>query len=562
MTLVPAPLQIFLSWCLLLPSLCGIGFAVARVLPGPPELLESSLAFWLGVTATCATLVAWHLFFPIDGWVWAVLGPIAAAGLLLELRRRRGTFAIRLRERWVLALFLAAFAFRLAARAALPLSFPDDGLYYTQTVRWYALYPAVPGLGNLNPSLAFNNAYHLLVPAFGVGPLASQGHHVANGLLLLAAVAACAGGLFRLLDPRAKPTAADFLAAFLLGPALDFSDSSELSSPAADLAVHMFGTALLLAGLRPVLEGTSMGARRLAAVLTACAGAVILKQSLVCVAFPVAAFAAIHWMVSLRPRASELRRMLLFGVSAALLIVAPWMAHSVILSGYPLYPSPFAAVDVPWRMDQAVVVAMYDWVHAFARWPGHFDTEVMEKGWMARWFQREWLNSRPFLLPAALAVAGALAMGAGFLAGRRPLRSLLAALAPLAGGIAMWWSLAPDTRFAGPLLWGFASMLALAAASAWQPALTGRLRVAAAAGALAVAAGAYIGGSLFFVWQNEFPPARHNEDVEKVRIASGEIVDVSRKACWDPPCAFAPLDPRLRLRRPGDWSSGFTLQPP
>ena len=559
---VPAPLQIFLCWCLLLPSLCGIGFAVARVLPGPPELLEFSFAFWLGVTATCAILVAWHLFFPIDGYVWAVLGPIAAAGLLLELRRRRGTLAIRLRERWVLALFLAAFAFRLAARAALPLSFPDDQLYHTQTVRWSALYPAIPGIGNLNPFLAFNNAYHLLVPAFGVGPLASQGHHVANGLLLLTVVAACASGLVRLLDPRTKPTAADFMAAFLLGPALDFSDSSALSSPAADLAVHMSGTALLLAGLRPVLEGVSMGARRLAAVLTACAGAVILKQSLVCIALPLSAFAAIHWMVSQRPRASELRRMLLFMVSAALLIVAPWVVHSVILSGYPLYPSPFAAVEVPWRMDRTVVVAMYDWVHAFARWPGHFDAEVVEKGWMARWFQREWLNNRAFLLPAALAVASAVTMGAALLAGRRPLRSLLAALAPLAAGIAMWWSLAPDTRFAGPLLWAFAGLLALAAASAWQPALTGRLRVAAAAGALAVAAGAFIGGWPHFVWQNEFPPARHNKDVEKVRIESGEVVDVSRLECWDPPCAIAPLDRRLRLRKPGDWSSGFTLQPP
>src|SRR5258708_23346832 len=94
MTLVPAPLQIFLSWCLLLPSLCGIGFALARVLPGPPELLESSLAFWVRVTATCATLVAWHLFFSIDGFALAVLGPIAAAGLPLALRLRSATLPV------------------------------------------------------------------------------------------------------------------------------------------------------------------------------------------------------------------------------------------------------------------------------------------------------------------------------------------------------------------------------------------------------------------------------------------------------------------------------------
>ena len=38
-----------------------------------------------------------------------------------------------------------------------------------------------------------------------------------------------------------------------------------------------------------------------------------------------------------------------------------------------------------------------------------------------------------------------------------------------AAGIALWWILAPDTRFAGPLLWALGGLACIAGASAWNP---------------------------------------------------------------------------------------------
>jgi hypothetical protein len=492
-----------------------------------------------------------------------VLGPLALAGLALELRDRGAGAAVGLRWRAAAWSCFTAFALWLATRAVLPASpSPDDGLYYTQAVRWNSLYAAVPGLGNLHPYVVYNNAYHLFVAALGVGPFHLRGHHLANGLFLLATVAACGAGALRMIDARRPLDPADCLAALLLGPALDFSVHPNLSVAAADVAVQMCGTGLLLAALVPVLRSAPIGPRRMTSVVAACAGAVILKQSLFSIALPMAACSVAHWRASNPPpRAHTLRG----AVAICGVIAAPWLAHGVILTGFPLYPSPWFDLGVGWRMDRAAVLENYRWVYAFARWPGHSWAEVMASPhWVAVWFGREWLNNRAFLLPAALALAGAVALASAWVAGRRPPRSLLSALAPVLVGIATWWLLAPDTRFAGPLLWAAGGLLAMAGASSWLPLSDRRVRWASAAVALAVAAGAFLGWQPSWEWHNEFPALRHNQATVKIRLSSGELVDVSggHAECWDPPCGCPPLDPRLRLRKPGDWSSGFTLEPP
>jgi hypothetical protein len=64
-------------------------------------------------------------------------------------------------------------------------------------------------------------------------------------------------------------------------------------------------------------------------------------------------------------------------------------------------------------------------------------------------------------------------------------------------------------------------------------------------------------------WHRNVAPARRG-DVVRVRTLSGLGVYVSREGqqCWDAPlpCTWR-LDPRLRLRVPGDLGSGFVLGP-
>ena len=555
---MPAPLQIFLAWCLLLPAFCGIGLAAARLFPGPAERIGWPLAFWLGVAVVGPLLAAWHLFLPVDGRVWILLVPLAAAGLLLERRDLLRLWPGRAPS----LLGLAALAFWLSTRAALPGTAADDGLYYTQTVRWNSLYRAVPGLGNLHPFLALNQVFHLMVAALGVGPFHLRGQHLANGLFLLAAIAPCAAALGHILDPRRRPAAADFFAALLFGVTLDATLTGDLSSPAADLAVAMAGTGLLVAALGPALRQQRSGLRRTLAVIAACGGALVVKPSILCIAAPMALFAAAHWLRT-GPERRERAQLTFAAALAAVGIATPWVLHSLVLSGYLLYPSPAFALDVDWRMNHATVVSIFRWVHAFARWPGHADAEVAaSSAWIGHWFGREWLNDRTFLLPAVLSVAALIALGAAASRRRRPPFGLGAASAAAVLGVALWWTLAPDTRFAGPLLWATAGLLTLAATSALRPALDGAARVALVAGVLAVAYGAFLPSVPLFTWRRDLPPLRHDQGAATARLQSGETVRLSsNNLCWDPPCAWPPLDPALRLRRPGDWSSGLTIAP-
>ena len=152
----------------------------------------------------------------------------------------------------------------------------------------------------------------------------------------------------------------------------------------------------------------------------------------------------------------------------------------------------------------------------------------------------------------------------GFAAAKRhrPTFALTAAVCAALLGVAIWWASAPDTRFAGPLLWASAGLLTLAAAAAFRPALDGPVRAGLAAGALAIAWGAFLSSPQLFVWPRDFPPLSHDPPGATACLASGESVHLgSSTICWDPPCALRPLDARLRLRRPGDWSSGFTIAP-
>ena len=554
-----APVQIFLAWCLLLPAFCGIGLLAARIIPGEPERIGWPLAFWLGLATTAPLLAAWHLLLPIDGRVWIALAPLGAAGLALERRDLVRT----LRGRAASLLGLAVFAAWLATRTALPSGAYDDGLYFTQTVRWNSLYPAVPGLGNLHPFLAFNHVFHLWVAALGVGPFHLRGQHLANGLLLLVAIAPCLAALGRVLDPRCQPTAADFFAAMLTGLPLDASLADTLTAPAADGAVAMAGVGLLVAALGPALRGARSGQRRTGAIIAACGGALIVKPSILCVAVPMALFAAAHWLRS-GPDRRQRARLLAFTAAAAALVAAPWIARSFVLSGYLVFPSPSLSIDVDWRMDRAVVVSIYRWVHAFARWAGHsYEETTASSAWVGEWFGREWMNNRTFLLPAVLAGSAAIALGLLAAKGRRPQFALIASAAAVALGLAIWWTLAPDLRFAGPLPWALAALLVLGVASALAPALDGAARVALAFVALAIAWGALLGSPPLFVWQRDFPPLRHDPaDAPTARLATGETVRLpSHDGCWDPPCALPPLHPDLRLRKPGDWSSGFTIAP-
>src|SRR5260221_7569558 len=84
-----------------------------------------------------------------------------------------------------------------------------------------------------------------------------------------------------------------------------------------------------------------------------------------------------------------LRQSLTLALIAGGTIGLPWIAHGIISSGYPFFPSTFGALPVDWKIPTSITVEARDWIYSFAREP-HVDSDVVFSSWqwVAPWFAR------------------------------------------------------------------------------------------------------------------------------------------------------------------------------
>jgi hypothetical protein len=219
-------------------------------------------------------------------------------------------------------------------------------------------------------------------------------------------------------------------------------------------------------------------------------------------------------------------------------------------------------MPVPWRLPDAEVARLHDWIRSWARAPGLQPEQVLAgSGWIGPW-ARALLGNRVWVqVPLAL-LAGAVIL----LAAWRRAAALLPALAAPLAGVTYWLATAPDLRFLGASLWLLAAFtVAIAAlATPWPHAP----RAVAGLGALltlGVIAGAARRGDLLLrpdpVAGFHATPAA---PVAPYRTRSGLVVLVPQAArsCFDAPLPCAPdPQPGLRLRRAGELGSGFVREP-
>src|SRR5579862_1815478 len=187
------------TWLLLAVVFIGWGRLfqrLIRILPAedaPEQLLPS---FWLGLCLLLAFLQAWHIFAPVAAASLAVEFAVAAAGWAvsgLGPLKALATAARRNPAQAAGALLIALF---LCHQACGSPYLQDLGGYHLQCIRWDQAYPIVPGLGCLNPRLAFESSIFLLDAQILDGPWREAGFGLVNGLLL-AGVAAQAGASLR-----------------------------------------------------------------------------------------------------------------------------------------------------------------------------------------------------------------------------------------------------------------------------------------------------------------------------------------------------------------------------
>ena len=555
----------------------GAGLLVRRLMGAEPaDSRALVMAPWLGWGLAVVVLQLWHLVLPVNGCALGLVTALGAAGLMTE---RRSLMAWARRQRpgrvW-LAVILMLAALWLADQTTTQVRHPDSGLYHLASIKWAFSYPIVPGLGNLRNILAYNNSYFLYVAMLNVGPFVDRYHHLASGLPIFLLLALSLVAWWNLLVERQNVSAWRIFDAAILVPVVVYAMGVYGSSPSPDVGVWVLTIVVasellrLLehaeaaredgAGLRTVIDS-------LCFVLFLSAVGVTVKLSYVATGLSSAVVAVTAGRFAAGSRGRQFRRPGLGVMAAAALTLVPWVVRGYITSGYPAYPSTFGGLPVTWRMSRELAESNARWLYAWGRMPEQVTDPAQALGhWHWVWL---WLNDvlrEPFWVVTPLLLA-CIVVPLMVVLRRQADRRFsggwiwLFLAVPLAS-LAFWFFTSPQVRFAS------ASFLALGmGAFAIAARRLSREAVLAALASLTVVLLANNVDLFDFAhpWRKDAGPVRKGQ-VVGLKTDSGLTVYVPAKegdACWDAPLPSTSgrqfLDPRLRLRVPGDLSDGFVI---
>ncbi len=224
----------------------------------------------------------------------------------------------------------------------------DSDLYHAQSIRWIEEYGVVPGLGNLHERFAYNSAAFAINALYSMKWLVGQSLHTASGFfaLLLSGTVLELGRTWK----EKKLRLADYAmigAVYYLVTIWD-----EVTAPSSDYLIMCTVFFLVIKWLL-CLERDSKGARE-----------GLVPYALLCVtgvyALTLKLTAGLILLLVIKPAAGLIRkkrwREILLYLGLGLLVCVPWMARTVVISGWLLYP--FPALDlfsVDWKMPADLI---------------------------------------------------------------------------------------------------------------------------------------------------------------------------------------------------------------
>lgn len=465
-----------LLWLLAIAGFAGIGRLIWRVGGWRGAWHD---AVWTGVVASVAGLQIWHLFAPVDSVALAAWSLAAVVGWGLGTGGCRGGQQVRKlvrlgAEAWrdvtggrallagALLLGLMWFLFRLANDAIAYTPLVDA--YHFTALNWNAHARIVPGLGNLEGRLAFNNSSLLLHALVDVQVGQDRLWGVLHGAMALTLIGASFHELFRMLRRPARASVVRLVRVLLLVPLMLISVLHRQMygmngvSPDASLIL------VQLAALPPLmLFFRTAGRRRRVAVSALMLAAGLLATGITfklsSLVFSVLILIACLGVLAHRER-SGWRKPAMAAAALAALLLVPYFLRGMILSGYPMYPSTWLGVNVDWRVPKDK--ARWE-KQAVDEWSRFGDRVARYQGepWFEIWLHRVALRDRlGLVLPSVLACLALLGMLRGV--GRAPRFHGAAAAAFGAASIAAlaaWLILGPAPRFIFGVLYSLALSL-------------------------------------------------------------------------------------------------------
>jgi hypothetical protein len=321
----------------------------------------------------------------------------------------------------------------------------DEGLYYSQFIRWTQTYAVVPGLANLHDRFGFNSSWHVLAALFNFSTLAGQDVNQINGVLYLLTTLYLLGG-FR---AKGAPLSRILKLGLLVLINMPWVGVYNFIAPAADLVIFYLLSLVIVIWLEHLERGERL-IDSPGAILTWIVPAYLLTVKLSAV--PVLLLPAMLCWAALQKGRYRVFSGLLV---ASLLLVVPWLVRNVILSGYLLFP--FERLDlfgVDWKVPLAKVRQTREAIEAF----GYLRNKVSAAVVHSRVDRLRFLfrhNIRPYDMILLLAVPLS-PFVAWWRRGALP-KQWMGLFVFIWIGIVFWFIQAPDPRFG----YGYLAALAI-----------------------------------------------------------------------------------------------------
>jgi hypothetical protein len=302
-------------------------------------------------------------------------------------------------SKFLLVLFSLVFLTVLENATHVPLN-PDTGIYHAQAIRWIETFPAVPGLGNLHSRLAFNSNWLVINAFFSFSFLGLRSFHVLPGAFLMVALAYFMGGPHQLL--QGKITFANVTKTLLL-PLVFYILRSQISSPGTDFPASIGIWITFSVWLDSIeIKSVQPGRIQLEEILV-----FLLPVYLLTIKLSTAPLILLSGFILVKHFLRKKYMLSLGLVLLAMIILIPWFARNLILSGYWIYPMPVLSGLSPnwdWKIPLNSVINEQRVILAWARIPRTDASQVLAmplRGWLKEWFLNLTRNQQ-FLVASAL----------------------------------------------------------------------------------------------------------------------------------------------------------------
>ncbi|MDU1891589.1 MAG: hypothetical protein E6767_12955 [Dysgonomonas sp.] len=307
--------------------------------------------FLIGLCVTGTLICITSIWLPSGLVVASVLGLLSAVYLFFAKRKQ---LVLSIKSVWsslsLLQKILIPVVFLLFLLFALmPPQFPDIYYYHIQNMMWNEEFHVVPGLANLEERFGFNSNLFLLCSTFGLRPLFGQFVFGINALCMAFLLI----NIIRQSSNKKPYLICIYIVIYII---LFMVYKTHIAASSADLLPNLLIVYLLFSLLsnQKNLQTKSILFWLLPVFC------ITLKVSAVFICL-----LSMYFLIILIKEKSY--KTVGFICIVALLIVVPWLARNVIISGYLVHPYP--AIDlfnVDWKLPAEYARQSSDYIKAFA----------------------------------------------------------------------------------------------------------------------------------------------------------------------------------------------------